>query len=364
MQTLRFLPRVVKNVICGAVSLAFLSSTSGCYNFKPPPTYPVDDPDYQPGGVARDGLVSDPAVPLVLLPGDTVTVRAMSSESTTYEGLVIDDEGKLHVPIAGPVHVSGLAPAQAERKVEEVMQKFDRFVKVSIVITGWGGHTATVIGAVGSEGQKAITPGMRLAELMAASGGPLRTSSDQGDLSYAADLESARLMRNGAPLPVSVRLALLGDPKHNVLIHPADQLFVPPGLGSRIAVLGTTGTGGIMINYRPGMRVTEALATAGGFTIDSDDEDVRLVRGPLDKPLVYKYDFDALVTGRSGDVELAPGDVVFVSRHWVAAVGEIIERVAPLLAVIVSGVNTYLVIRTLQQNEKISERNAAAAAAK
>jgi protein involved in polysaccharide export with SLBB domain len=152
-------------------------------------------------------------------------------------------------------------------------------------------------------------------------------------------------------LPVSIRLALAGDTKHNILVHPGDQLFVPPGLGSRIAVLGQTGTGGIMLNYRPGMRVTEALASAGGFTIDSDDEDIRVVRGPLDKPLVYTYDFDALVSGKGGDIELAPGDVVFVTDHWVANAGEFIDRISPLLAIAVSGINTYLVIRTLQEQD-------------
>jgi polysaccharide export outer membrane protein len=335
-----------------ALASAVVFSLVGCGRFKAPPTFPVDDPDYQPGGVSRDGLVSDPPVSLVILPGDTLTLRTMSSETHEYQGLVVDGEGKVHVPISGPVQVSGLAPAQAERKIEEVLQKLDRFVRVSVIITGWGGHTATVIGAVVSEGQKQLSPGMRLAELVAVSGGPLRSGSSSegggGELSYAADLESARLVRNGSALPVSVRLALAGDPKHNVLVHPGDQLFVPAGLGSRIAVLGTTGSGGVMLNYRPGMRVTEALASAGGFTIDSDDEDIRVVRGPLDKPIVYRYDFDALVSGKGGDIELAPGDVVFVTDHWVANMGEVIDRVSPLLAIVVSGLNTYFVIRTLE----------------
>jgi protein involved in polysaccharide export with SLBB domain len=337
--------------VASIVIFALLAAGSGCTRFKAPPTYPVDDPAYQPGGVSRDGLVSDPPVPLVILPGDTLTLRTMSSETHEYEGLVVDGEGKVHVPISGPVVVAGLAPAQAERKIEEVLQKLDRFVRVSVIITGWGGHTATVIGAVVTEGQKQLSPGMRLAELMAVSGGPLRTGGSEstgGEISYAADLESARLVRNGSALPVSVRLALAGDARHNVLVHPGDQLFVPAGLGSRIAVLGQTGTHGVMLNYRPGMRVTEALASAGGFTIDSDDEDIRVIRGPLDKPIVYQYDFDALYSGKGGDIELAPGDVVYVTDHWVANVGEVINRLAPLLSVMITGLNTYLVIKTLE----------------
>ena len=346
MRTHSFFQRTLASVC----SVALLGALTGCGNYKPPPTYPSDDPAYQPGGIARDGLVSDPPVPLVILPGDTVSVRTLSSESFNYDGLVVDGEGKVHVPLAGPVQVGGLAPAQAERKLEGVLQKLDRFVRVNVIITGWGGHVATVIGAVNSEGSKQLTPGMRLAELMAASGGPLKTSSESGELSYAADLESARLVRNGTPLPVSVRLALQGDTKHNVLVHPGDQLFVPPGLGSRIAVLGTIGTGGLMLNYRPGMRVTEALASAGGLTIDSDYRDVRVIRGPLDKPLVYQYDLYDYVDGEGGDIELAPGDGVWVNDHWVADFGEFINRISPLLSIAVSALNTYLLIRTLNED--------------
>lgn len=349
------LPRSLSRCLATVCSLALFCAATGCARFKPPPTYPSDDPNYQPGGVSREGLVSDPPVPLVILPGDTITVRTLSNETQVYEGLVVDGEGKVHVPVGGPVQVAGLAPAQAERKIEEVLQKLDRFVRVNVIITGWGGHVATVIGAVVSEGQKQITPGMRLAELVAVAGGPLRATSDSGDVSYAADVDAARLVRNGTALPVSVRLALAGDPKHNVLIHPGDQLFVPPGLGSRVAVLGTVGAGGVMLNWRPGMRVTEALASAGGFTIDSDDEDIRIVRGPIDRPIVYQYDFDALVSGKGGDVELAPGDVVFVTDHWSADMGEFISRISPLLAIMVSVLNTALVIRALND-----DRNAAA----
>jgi polysaccharide export outer membrane protein len=266
--------------------------------------------------------------------------------------LELDNEGKVHVPIAGAVQVSGLSPAQAERKIEEALQRFDRFVRVSVLLTAQGGHYATVIGAVAKEGQVSLTPGMRVAELIAAAGGPLRTNDTSGELNYVADLESARLVRNSVPLPISIRLALSGDPKHNVIVHPTDQLFMPPGLGSRIAVLGvqTVGAGGLMLTYRPGIRLTEALASAGGFNINTDLEDIRIIRGPLKTPLIYQYDIDALVAGKTGDIELAPGDVVFVSEHWSATMGEVINRVTPLLNVVLSGINTYFLVENIRLN--------------
>jgi polysaccharide biosynthesis/export protein len=339
-------------------SLLLLQATSGCHpHFDPPPTYPHEDRDFKVANAAPPGVDSDFPVPLVLLPGDVITVRTISSETNEYEGLVVDDEGKVHVPIAGPVQVSGLPPHQAEKTLEGVLSKFDKFVRVSVLVTGWGGHYATVIGAVGEEGQKVITPNMRLAELIAASGGPMRVETKDGEFSYVADLDGARLVRKGQTVPVSARLALEGDPKHNVLVHPGDQLFVPAGLGSRIAVLGVTGAGGTMVTYRPGIRVTEALATAGGVTINSDYEDVRVIRGPLKNPKVYRYDLEALIDGEAGDVQLAPGDVVFVTEHWAATMAQVLERVSPLLNVALAATNTWFIAQTLKVQRDFNRDN-------
>jgi protein involved in polysaccharide export with SLBB domain len=233
-----------------------------------------------------------------------------------------------------------------------VLQKFDRFVRVSVLVTGWGGHYATVIGAVAAEGPKTITPNMRIAELLAISGGPLRTENE-GELSYIADLDGARLMRKNEPVPVSIRLALAGDPRHNILVHPGDQLFVPAGLGSRIAVLGN-GTGA-MVTFRPGIRMTEALALSGGVTRDSDNEDVRLIRGPLKAPKVYRFDLEGLVDNERGDIQLAPGDVVFVTEHWAATMAQVLERAAPLIQLALTGLQTYFLIEQLKINQKNQE---------
>lgn len=340
--------------------IALLCGLTGCHSYVKAPTVPTDDPAYQPGGISRDGIDRDPPVALVLLPGDTITVRSISNESYDYPGLVVDGEGKVHVPMAGAVVVKGLNPQQAEKKIEESLRTSDRFVRASVLVTAWGGHTATLIGAVVQEGTRALTPGMRLAEIIAAAGGPMRTGGTDGtEPSFIADLDAARVVRDGQALPVSLRLALDGYPRHNVFVHPGDQIFIPAGLGSRIAVLGNVTTG-MMITHRPGIRLTEALASAGGITLDADDRDVRVIRGALANPVVYQWSFEDFVEDRRGDIELAPGDVVFVSEHWVAQMGEVLNRLSPLLSVLTTGVNTYLMIRTVQsQNDQLeSIRNA------
>jgi polysaccharide export outer membrane protein len=318
----------------------------GCNNFKPPPTYPREDPAYGAPTTDLTGVDKDEPATLVLLPGDTITVRTSSAEQASYEGLVIDAEGKVHVPIVGAVKIGGMTPQAAERGIETPLQKFDKFARVSVLVSKWGGHFATVIGAVVTEGAKELSPGMRLSDLVAAAGGPLRNT--EGEIRYVADLDGARLVRGEKTLPVSLRIALTGDNRHNILLHPGDQLFVPAGFGNRIAILGDDARPGAMITYRPGMRLTEALASGGGINLASDSDDIRIIRGPLKKPMVYRFNLDAMVAGKTGDVELAPGDVVWVSRHWATTMTEVLNRVAPILSIAISGLTTYALVRTLQ----------------
>jgi polysaccharide export outer membrane protein len=260
-----------------------------------------------------------------------------------------------------------------------MMQKVDRFVRVNVLVTDWGGHFATVIGAVVQEGTKTLSPGMRLAELIAAAGGPIRTT--ESTVTYFADLDGARLVRDGQVVPVNLRVALLGDPRHNVFIHAGDQLFVPPGLDNRVAVFGNDqDRHGAMLVFRPGMRLTEALSTGGGLNKTSDEEDIRIIRGSLKKPIVYRFDVDAMVSGKAGDIELAPGDVVYVTRHWSSVFNDVMQTLSPLITAGLSAVNVFFFykqyklqvsnardqrefnIRQLESLERANQRAAEAAA--
>lgn len=337
-----------------AIFCVFLLARSlvGCGgDFKPPPTYPREDPEYGSPIKELTGVDSDPPPPQLLLRGDTITVGITSAESSSAGGLIIDGEGKVHIPQVGPVMVAGLSQQQAERAIEAVVQKTDRFARISVLVNEWTGHTATTIGAVTAEGPRLVTPGMRMADLVAAAGGPLRNATDA--IHYVADLDGARLVRDGREVPVSLRLALAGDPRHNVLIHAGDELFVPAGLGNRIAVLGEDNRGGAMLVYRPGLRLTEAIAMGGGMSFATDTEDIRIIRGPLKNPTIYQYNFDKLINGKTGDVELAPGDVVFVSRHWAATMTEVINKIVPVLGLFLGIVNTVVLFQNLEYTKQI-----------
>lgn len=294
------------------------------------PTMLADDPDFAPPETAvAAGIREDPAVEFRLAPGDVLTLRTMSATENVYEGLMVDEQGLLHAPLVGDVDVGGVSLATAEQRLEQALRAFDRAVRVNVVISAPGGHTATVLGAVEEPGRIAVTPGMRVADLLAAAGGPV-VASGSSDPTEPADLDGAQLLRDGQPLPISLARAMTGDRLHNVRVRAGDHLFVPAARGATITVLGEV-ENSMVLGYRRGMRLTTALALAGGLAPDAHRRDIRVVRGSLAAPRVYRTNLHALVDGDGRDVELAPGDIVFVTRTGLAGIRDVMDAMSPLL---------------------------------
>lgn len=318
---------------CTAILLSF-ALLAGCVRnrLNPAPTTPGDDPAFSaPEPIAPRGLEADPPEALALLPGDVVQLTTVSAKTQVFEGLIVDERGNLHVPLAGDIEVGGKALSEAERAVEIGLRRYDRFVRANLVITALDGHQAVVVGAATNPGRYPATPGMRVADLLALAGGPLVGEAD-GIPTVLGNLELARVVRKAKTLPVSVILARQGDPKHNVRVRAGDQLYIPPVTEQLIMVLGEVGRPQPM-PYRRGIRLTEVLARAGGVTnARGDRKDIRIVRGPLREPRVYTTNLKALSAGKATDVELAPGDIIYVSRAWYASTADVLNAISPILS--------------------------------
>ena len=316
-----------------AVLLTFTLVTACARNrYDAAPTLPGDDPGFSaPERVEPRGVTEDPPEALKLLPGDVVQLTTVSAENTVYDGLIVDARGQLHVPLAGDVQVGGMELSAAEKLVEQKLRRYDRFVRANLIITTLSGHTASVLGAVEGPGRVQVTPGMRLADLLAEAGGPAIARSEQV-LTLAGNLDLARLVRNGEAVPVSVPMAMKGYPKHNVRVRAGDQLYVPPGTEMLIMVLGDVNASQ-PVAYREGIRLSEALARAGGInTSRGDRKDIRIVRGPLSEPRVYTTNFKAITSGKATDVVLAPGDIIYVTKSWYASTADVLDALSPVLA--------------------------------
>lgn len=308
-----------------------VATTAGCYPDLPhTPTFPTEDPDFVQVDRTPPGLDEDPAQPLTLYPGDIITIRTISDTTEAYTGLLIDEAGVVRVPLAGDVEVGGTALSVAEGRLEQALRQYDRTVRVSVVLETPNGHLASVIGSVSAPGRFPVQPGMRVVDLLAAAGGAARSDQD-GVTVTSADLGAAHLSRNGEALPISIEQAMDGDPRHNVHVRPGDTLYVPADVDRLITVIGQI-AGSRMMFYRRGMRLTHALALAGGIPRSGNWGDVRVIRGDVERPLVYTTSVADIVDGRAHDVVLAPGDIVYVASAGHADFNDVFGSISAALS--------------------------------
>ncbi|HWS15764.1 MAG TPA: SLBB domain-containing protein, partial [Candidatus Methylomirabilis sp.] len=128
--------------------------------------------------------------------------------------------------------------------------------------------TATVNGEVRKPGPNEIFPGTKVSDLIKLG----------GDLTRDAYLEEAELSRrtedrqNTILLTINLRLALAGDPAHNLQIRDGDQLMVRPMPDLQearfITMKGEVRSPGTYAARR-GERLSSILLRAGGYTKDA-----------------------------------------------------------------------------------------------
>lgn len=319
-----------------------VSVLSACAGFPVAPAYPSDDPGFSgPQVVAHAGIPDDRPEGLKLYPGDVLTVELASTQTQTLTGLTIDGLGRIHLPLVGDVTVGGLSLMDAETAIKTEAQRFDRLVQVAVTLTAAAGHRVSILGAVVTPGSLVLPPAARVADMIALAGGPRTTTGDVG-----VDWDASRVVRDGQALPVHLGKAVSGDPLHNVFLRPGDHVYVAFAHASIVSILGAV-SGPRALPFHDGMRLTEALAVAGGIHAEGDKSDVRVIRGSLAAPRVYTASLREIVGGDSHDVALLPGDVVYVTEHWLGDVAEVIAIVAPFLSIGLSAAAFYLSIRFL-----------------
>ncbi|MGB3181491.1 MAG: polysaccharide biosynthesis/export family protein [Cyclobacteriaceae bacterium] len=116
------------------------------------------------------------------------------------------------------------------------------------------------------------------------------------------------------------------------------EYFVEPFVISnyvnkRVIVLGGMG-GQVVPLTNQDMSIIEVLALSGGIERYNRADNIRLIRGDLDDPIVQKIDLSTIEGMKSASLSVMPGDIIYVEP--INRPGESIRDVAPLLSVITS----------------------------
>jgi polysaccharide export outer membrane protein len=247
-------------------------------------------------------------------PGDKLQIEVIG-DANSSTSVTVGPDGKIYYYILPGIDVWGLTLSEARDRLEGGLQHFMRekpIVTVSLRATT--SQRVWVLGQVNTPGVYTLARPTTLLEAVAEGGGLAAAApgaSPEG-ASRSVDLTHAFIIRHGKMLPVDFqRLLRDGDLSQNIYLQPDDFIFVPPARTNQIHVLGAV-TRPQSQRMSGGLTVARAVAMAGGTAPDAYVSNVAILRGSLVRPQVEIVDLASIVHGRSADVRLEPGDIVYV----------------------------------------------------
>jgi len=260
---------------------------------------------------------------------DVITIEALNVEEIS-KAWKVGGGGDLSLPILGRVHAAGMTAAQLEEELTTRLKQFVRNPQVTVFISEFHGHPATVSGAVEKPGVVQLAGPTSLFEVLVLAGGPkepgptvtLTRGRDGGTIPYA----SARTTVDGAYSVVELPLKEVlqkDSPAANLAVLTNDVVTVSKDLKLRhvVYVAGEVNRpGAIELVTQNRVSFSQALAMAGGLThVASAGKTVlRHVDKEGLETASTRVDAKRILSGQDKDIVLTDGDVVIVPSSRVA----------------------------------------------
>ncbi len=224
---------------------------------------------FRPGVVGMTNFPMDlPAgADYVLGPGDTVTIDIWGGVSQRISRPV-DREGRLSLPDAGPVVVSGLTMAQAQKVVQAALAPQYHDARVDLAVTRLHTVRVYVVGDVQRPGAYDISSLSTPLNALYSAGGPTSTGSLRIVKHYRGD----RLISE-----MDLYSLLIGGVRKSIEhLEPGDTILVPP-VGPLVAVSGMVKRPAIY-ELKNETELSDVLEMAGGVSVAAALGEIKVER--------------------------------------------------------------------------------------
>ncbi|MEZ0318324.1 MAG: polysaccharide biosynthesis/export family protein [Methylophilaceae bacterium] len=253
---------------------------------------------------------ADDKVDYLLGAGDSIRINVFQNPELTTETRV-SESGAVSYPLIGEIKIGGNTIRDAEQKIARALISggFVQQPQVNIVLLTVRGNQVAVLGMVTRPGRYPLeTFNTHLSEMIAMAGGVAQPAGN--------GLALITGMREGKPYKNEVDLAalFLDDKKsQDILVNNGDVIYIIPG--NRISVLGQVVQPGRFSLEGFKMRLTDALAMAGGVGPAGSDKVV--ISGVRDgQPFNNVVDIPSLFLSKDAQEEpfIMAGDQIYVHR--------------------------------------------------
>lgn len=131
-------------------------------------------------------------------------------------------------------------------------------------------------------------------------------------------------------------------------VHYKEPYAVLTFQNKRVIVLGANG-GQVIPLTNENTSLIEIVAMSGGIGQGAKSQNVKLIRGNLNTPEIYKIDLSTVSGMRTSIVRVEPGDIIYIEpwrRVWL----ESLRDLSPILSLVSSVITLALVIQNINSN--------------
>lgn len=278
----------------------------------------------------------------VLAQADVLDVAVFGDDDSGVSDAVIASDGNLYYSFIEEVPAAGYTAEELGKDLEKRLEIM--YVNPVVTVTPRTSFDKNykILGRLQKPGVYLIKDHMSLLDAIAEAGGFLKESyqgrDKDNDFVFLADLKDSFILRDGKKLPVDFdELVFKGDKTHNIDMEAGDYVYIAGTDAQAVFILGAI-RNPQRIRYIEGLRLTQAIATAtgwssglinqtsgfgGGIALGSsgsgtafapDLSRILVIRGELDNPVVMTVDLNLVLEGKARDLVLLPGDIVYASN--------------------------------------------------
>ncbi len=203
----------------------------------------------------------------VLGPGDSINISLWGGLAQQFTR-VVDREGRVTLPEAGPVIVAGFTLEQAQKMIQEALVRQFRGAKVEVSVSRLRTVRIYVVGDVQRPGAYDVSSLSTPLNALYAAGGPTAI----GSLRTVRHYRGKQLIRDVDLYDFLLR----GIRTDSERLEPGDTILIPP-VGQQVTISGMVRRPAIY-ELRTETTLSEVLTLAGGVMVSAQMRDIRIER--------------------------------------------------------------------------------------
>jgi len=256
--------------------------------------------------------------------GDEISIQYPGRTELATKS-AIGPDGRITLPLAGPIVVANLTREAAGQKIATAMSTYYTNISATVEVVSYGSNHVTLLGDVKSPGLINFDQTPTLLEVLSKGGVETRLDGNLPDqcVIYRGDqvfwIQLHELLATGSPLA-------------DLRLRRNDVIFVPALSARTISVLGQVQHPG-EIPLKHDSTITSILGEAGGVSdAAGSNPELQIVHRSKGDKTQYIHFKDLLKPTGGLEVSLYPGDVIYVPKSGLAKAGFVMQQLAPFLS--------------------------------